>query len=134
MRGERPRAARYSFVAKITVTDLDSGYQAQESTQNLSLYGCKFAPRTPTPIGTRIRVQIFHDGDAFEAQARVVNAQPFGAAGIAFTNVSERDQEVLDKWVAELRSKQSQRQSVDVYRLSNMESKAPSSLRKTGFC
>jgi len=112
MRGERPRAARYSFVAKVNVIDLDSGSQAQESIQNLSLYGCQIAPRTPAPVGTKVRVQIFHNGEAFEAQGRVVNVQPFGAAGIVFTNVSERHQQVLDKWVAELRNKKLQHQNV----------------------
>jgi len=110
MRGERPRAARYSFVARVNVIDLDSGQQVQESIQNLSLYGCQIVPRTPTPIGTKVRVQIFHNGEAFEAQGRVVNIQPLGAAGIVFTNVSERHQQLLDKWVAELRSKKLQHQ------------------------
>jgi hypothetical protein len=103
MRGERPRAARYSFVACITLTNLDSGYQTRESTRNLSLFGCQVAPGSSAPLGTRVRVQIIHKGDAFEAQGRVVNVQPSGAAGIVFTDVSERHQRVLDKWVAALR-------------------------------
>ena len=105
MRIERPRAARYTFVASVTVTDLESGSQTLENTQNLSLFGCQITARIPTSVGTRVRVQIFYNRGAFEAQGRVVNIQSFGAAGITFTHISERHQQVLDKWIAELRKK-----------------------------
>ena len=104
MRVERPRAARYPFVTSVTLTNLESGHQSQENTWNLSLYGCQVMPGTFARIGTRVRVQIFRNGDTFEAQGRVTDVRSLMGLGIAFTKVEERHQLVLDKWVAELRN------------------------------
>ena len=67
MKVERPRAARYVFVAPATLTDLESSQQTQESTWDLSLFGCQVMPGTSSRIGARVRVQIVHSGATFEA-------------------------------------------------------------------
>jgi len=104
MKVERPRAARYSFAASVILTDLESGHQTQATTWDLSLFGCHVVPGNPTPVGTRVRVQIIHDGEVFEAQGRVMNARPITGVGIAFVRVEERYQSILDKWLAALRN------------------------------
>jgi len=109
MRVGRPLAARYSFVASATLTDLESGHQTQETTWDLSLLGCHVVPGDSVPVGARIRVQIIHDGEVFEAQGRVVNARPISGVGIAFIGVEEHCQLILDKWLAVLRNKSQDR-------------------------
>lgn len=103
MRVERPRAARYPFAVSVVVTDLESGQQTQETTRDLSVFGCRVMPGNTRQVGARVRVQIIHGGDAFEAQGRVTNLRPRLGAGIVFTRVEERYRLILDKWLAALR-------------------------------
>ena len=109
MKVERPRAARYHFVVSAILTDLQSGQQSKGTTWNLSLFGCQVMPGNIARVGARIKIQIVYNGDAFEAQGRVMNLRPFTGAGIVFTHIEDRHQLVLDKWVAALRNKSSQR-------------------------
>lgn len=104
MKVERPRAARYVFVASVMMTDLESGHQTHESTWDLSLYGCQVMPGTSVRIGARVRVQIKHNGDAFEATGRVTNVRPLMGAGVVFTKIEENQQLILDKWLSEVRN------------------------------
>jgi hypothetical protein len=104
MRVERPRAARYVFVAPATLTDLESSQQSQESTWDLSLFGCQVMPGSSSRIGARVRVQIFHNGTSFEALGRVTNVRPLMGAGIVFTKIEEKHQAVLDQWLAAARN------------------------------
>ena len=108
MRAERPRAARYHFIATVSVTDLDTGYQTQENTWNLSLYGCQVMPGNSVRTGTRVRVQIVHNGEAFEALGLVANVRALIGVGILFTKVEDHHQQVLDRWLAALRNNKSQ--------------------------
>lgn len=105
MKSKRPRAARYPFVATVTLTDLDSGRQIQENTSDLSLFGCQVVPGNSTPSGTRVRVQIIHNGQPFEAWGRVTHVRSVAGMGVVFTKVEDRCQLVLDKWIAVLRDK-----------------------------
>lgn len=112
MKSKRPRAARYSFLASATLTDLESGLQTQENTRDLSLFGCQLVPGNSAPPGTRVRVQIIHNGESFEAWGRVVHVRSVQGAGILFTSVEDHCQLVLDKWIAVLRDKKAARQIV----------------------
>jgi hypothetical protein len=103
MRAERPRAARYPFLANVTLTDLESGYTVVAKTRDLSLFGCRLVLRNSTPAGTRVRLQITYKGDVFEAFGRVANAGPSEGLGIVFTKIEERHQSILEKWIVELR-------------------------------
>jgi len=108
MKVERPRAARYHFIVAVTLTDLESGQQTQGTTWNLSLFGCQVMPGDFTRVGARVRIQIVHNGEAFEAQGRVTNLRPLMGAGIVFTKVEEPYQLILDKWLSALRDKKSE--------------------------
>ena len=59
-----------------------------------------------TQIGTRVRIQINHKGDAFEALGRVVNVRPLMGAGIAFTKIEDKHQAILEKWIEGLRDQE----------------------------
>ena len=112
MKFKRPRAPRYPFVALATLTDLESGLQTQESTCDLSLFGCQVVPGNSTPAGTRVRIRIVHNGESFEALGRVTNVRKATGVGIVFTKVEDLCRLVLDKWIAVLRDKKMARQIV----------------------
>src|SRR6516164_1539942 len=100
----RPRATRYPFRASVVLIDLESGRTTVEKTGNLSLFGCLVVPGDVSPLGTRVRLQITHNGQAFEALGRVANTRPVEGIGIAFIKVEDHHQLVLEKWLAGLRS------------------------------
>jgi hypothetical protein len=105
LRPRRPRAARYSLVASITLTDLESGLQTNEKTLDLSLFGCHVVPGKTSAIGSRVRLQITHNGALFEALGQVANVRPTTGVGVTFIKVEGRYQLVLEKWLCELRKR-----------------------------
>lgn len=105
MRAERPRAARYPFVTDVTLTDLESSEKTIQKTRDLSLFGCRLVPGNSLSTGVRVRLQITHNGEVFEAFGRVVNTQANSGLGVFFTKVEERHQLILEKWIAELRKR-----------------------------
>lgn len=107
-RVERPRAARYPFVASIELTDLESDRKTMEKTTDLSVFGCHVVPGNSSLTGTRIRLQITHRGKVFEAIARVTNVRPTTGIGIVFTKIEDHHQMILEGWIAELRDKKLQ--------------------------
>jgi hypothetical protein len=102
---ELPRARRYSFIASIEQTDLQSETQTKEQTSDLSLFGCRVDTLKPLAPETKVRIKISHRGEHFEALGKVVYARPNAGMGIVFTRIELNDQVVLDKWIAELRDK-----------------------------
>ena len=105
MRAERlPRAARYLLAAPAVVTNLDTNHTTPKRTSDLSSFGCAIVPDFSAPAGTRVRVQIIHKGEIFEAFGQVANCRQDGSTGIAFTKVEPRHQLVLDGWIAALRN------------------------------
>ena len=106
MKPERPRARRYPFVAKIELTELQSETRSSEQTSDLSLFGCSVNTTKSLPTGTALWLKITHQGASFEALGRVASIRPGAGIGILFSKVEEREQSVLEKWIAELRDKQ----------------------------
>lgn len=54
-------------------------------------------------VGTKVRVRITHIGASFGALGRVIYVNRIVIMGIAFTQVEEKDQVTLEKWISELR-------------------------------
>jgi hypothetical protein len=98
----RPRALRKPLVAVIVITDVVSERQMSTHTSDLSLNGC-FVP-TPTPLdpGVKVQITIVYAGAKVVASGRVVSVRPDGM-GIAFTEIEQRDQVVLEQWINNLR-------------------------------
>ena len=105
MKVEGSRTARYRFNASAMLTDLDSGQQIKGITWDLSLLGCQVMIANFARVGARVRVQIIHDGEAFEAQGRIANLRPLMGVGIGFTGVEGRHHLILDKWLVALTTK-----------------------------
>jgi PilZ domain len=100
---EKPRARRYPLVATIDLTDVDSEAAIRGQITDLSLFGCHVNTPSPWPTGTKIRLRIAHRGAVFAALGYVANVQPKRGIGVVFSNVEQKDQLVLEKWLAELR-------------------------------
>ena len=105
MQPERPRTRRYSFVADIQLTDVQSDATIHEQTSDLSLFGCHIRTLKPLAVGTRVRIRIAYRGSIFAALGRVANARPDGSMGVIFTRIEQNDQLTLEKWLNELRDK-----------------------------
>ena len=108
MQPERPRARRYPFVASIELTELQSETQTKEQTSDLSLFGCQVNTCKSLPVGTTVWLRIAHQDASFKALGRVANVRPKMGIGIVFTKVEEKDQFILEKWIAEIRVNQDQ--------------------------
>jgi hypothetical protein len=103
MFAERPRARRYAFQAHIELVDVKSEAVTNNRTSNLSLFGCHVEPPRAHALGAKVRVRITYKGSVFTASGRIANIRANGDVGVAFTDVSEKDQRVLEKWMAQLR-------------------------------
>ena len=100
---EKPRARRYPLVATIDVTDVESEIEVKGQITDLSLFGCHIYTGTPFTTGTKVRLRIAHKGAVFAALGHVANVQFKSGMGIVFSNLEQKDQLVLEKWLAELR-------------------------------
>jgi hypothetical protein len=97
------RASRYTFAARIELTDVRSETHITERTRDLSLFGCRVDTLKPFPQGTKVKITIAHRSANFEALGRVAYVRPNAGMGIVFTSIDPNDQLVLEKWIAELR-------------------------------
>ena len=105
VRGERPRARRYPFVANVELVDLQSAVQFQGRVTDLNLYGCGVAASKPLPTGTTLRVRITSKGRTFWAMGKVAYATADGDMGIAFARIERNDRVILEDWITELRDR-----------------------------
>ena len=87
LKSERPRARRYSFVASIELTDLQSETHFTEQTSNLSLFGCHVDSGKLLRAGARVKVRIVRMGASFVALGKVVYALSNGGMGVVFTEI-----------------------------------------------
>ena len=99
---ERPRARRYPFAASIELVEMESENEIREQTTNLSAFGCQLNAQKPLPAGTKVRVRIIHRGAIFAAIGQIVNVRG-NSMGVVFTKIEQKDQLVLEKWLADAR-------------------------------
>lgn len=102
---ERPRARRYPFHASIDLVDMASETEIREQTTDLSVFGCQVTAQKPWAAGTKVRLRIIHRGAVFAAQGQIMNVRRNGM-GVVFSRIEQKDQVVLEKWLAEARDTQ----------------------------
>ena len=102
---ERPRARRYPFHASIDLVDMASEIEIRAQTTDLSNFGCQVTAQKPLAAGTKVRLRIIHRGAVFAAQGLVVNVRAT-SMGLAFNKLEQKDQAVLERWLAEARDTQ----------------------------
>jgi len=84
------RARRYSFVATIELTDLQSEAKIQERTSDLSLFGRRVDTHKPFLTVAKARIRIAHRSANFVALGRISYTTSDGGLGIAVTQMSRR--------------------------------------------
>jgi PilZ domain len=104
------RVPRYSLIADVEVTDVQSGIQIRERTRELALFGCRVDTLKHFPKGTSVKIKVIHEGGEMVALGRVVYARPDIGMGIAFTSVAPEDERILEEWIVGLTSVAIQRQ------------------------
>jgi hypothetical protein len=90
-------------VAGIHLTDLESEKHLAAHIKNLNLLGCFVETAAPFPKDAKVMVKIAHDGANFVAIGKVAYSRPNSGMGIAFITIEPKNQEVLDRWLANLR-------------------------------
>jgi hypothetical protein len=101
---ERPRPRRHAFFAHLEMLDVESESKIITRTRDLTLFGFRAEIKNCSwPVGTRVRVKITHKASNFTAGARIVWVRTNTDLGVAFTDVTPKDQLILEKWIAELR-------------------------------
>jgi PilZ domain len=99
---ERPRARRYPFAASIDLVDMTSEIETREQTTDLSVFGCQVTAQKTLIAGTKVRLRIIHRGAIFAAQGLIVSVRR-STMGVVFSKMEQKDQAVLEKWLAEAR-------------------------------
>jgi hypothetical protein len=97
------RSARYSFNATAEVRDLGSLNGQVVITRDLSVGGCFVKTVAPLATGTRLRVQIEHNGSEFTAMGRVTDNVSATGMGVEFIEVEEKDRAIIEKWLPKKR-------------------------------
>jgi PilZ domain len=104
MLAERPRPRRHIFSAHLELLDVESESRIVTRTRDLTLFGFRAEIKNCSwTVGTRVRVKITHKASNFTAGARIVWVRKNSDLGVAFTDVTSRDQLILEKWIADLR-------------------------------
>ena len=97
---------RYSFVAKIEVSDGESGNRLVCATSNVSRYGCHVKTLTPFVPDTAVKLKISYGGAVFESQGKVAYAIAGEGMGIHFGDVSTQGRILLKKWLTGIGAKE----------------------------
>jgi hypothetical protein len=90
-------------MASIELTDLQSEKHLVAHTKDLTLFGCFVETMTPFQERTKVRLKISHAGVNFVAMGKVAYSRPKSGMGITFITIEPKSQEVLDRWLADLR-------------------------------
>lgn len=95
----RRRFPRYSFVADAEVLEGTAQMRFKARVSEIGAQGCYIDVLNPAPGNSAVRINIFKDGKAFEAEGRVAYSQNAMGMGILFTKVSPEHQAILDEWI-----------------------------------
>jgi hypothetical protein len=99
---QRARALRKPFVATIVITDVVSERQVSARTSDLSVHGCFVPTSTSLNPGAKVQITMVHAGAKVAAFGRVASARVDGM-GISFTEIEQRDQTILERWISDMR-------------------------------
>jgi hypothetical protein len=106
MKSQRRRASRYLLVVPAFLKNLESGQQGPQDSSGAEAVSMQVVPGSAKREGEgeRVKVQIMHNGQAFEAEGRVMNLRSLLGGGNVLTDLDQRQRVALEKWVASLRS------------------------------
>jgi hypothetical protein len=100
---DRRYAIRFPFAADVEIVDMESGARASGVTSDLSLGGCFVCTSKPLPVGTRVRAVMTRKSQTVEALAVVRILKPRIGMGIEFIDVESPFDNVLSRWIDQVR-------------------------------
>jgi len=98
------RSPRYFFFASAEVTDPASQATMSALTSELSRHGCYLDMMNPFFDGTSLRVRILHNGEALDADARVVHSKPNVGMGLHFDRIAAVHLPLIEQWISTLQA------------------------------
>ena len=101
---QRRSAPRYSLIASTEITEPASGARMSGRISEISRTGCYLDLLNTLPAGTSVHIRVIRDKGIFESDGKIVYVQDRMGMGIAFTDVSAEQQQILDSWVEELKA------------------------------
>jgi hypothetical protein len=100
---DRRYAIRFPFAADVELLDLESGSRVEGVTSDLSMGGCFVCTSKPLPVKTRVRVTLKRKEQIVEALAAVRIVKPRIGMGLEFIDLDSPHDEVLARWMEQLR-------------------------------
>jgi len=104
MSTEQRRSPRYLFFASAEITDPASQATMSARTSELSRHGCYLDMMNPFFDGTALRVRIIHNGEALDADARVVHSKPNVGMGLHFDRIDAVHVPLIEQWISTLQA------------------------------
>jgi hypothetical protein len=101
---ERRQHERHAFSATAEVVDLASGARLSTRAADLNKGGCYLDMLSPLPIGSKVRIRISSDGGDLACTAVVRDSQPGMGMGVAFTDLNDAQNALIDSWIERLGS------------------------------
>jgi hypothetical protein len=99
-RGEDRRVhPRYDFFARCELADKSSGTLYEGRVTQIATGCCFVDLPVVLPQGTDVVVRITKEGRAFEAEGRATYNYASMGIGIAFTSLSQENQQTLEDWI-----------------------------------
>jgi hypothetical protein len=93
------RSPRVSVIAVAEIAHTESGGNFSCRVSELSLNGCYVDMLNALPIGSEVAIKIFADSECFEANAKVIYAHPNMGMGLAFEQISLKNQTFIRQWL-----------------------------------
>lgn len=101
---EKREVPRFTFIATMVLTEVDSDLHIPGRISEISRKGCYVDVLNTLPVGTKVRIDISRDQGAFTTPAQIIYVQEGIGMGIGFLDVPEPQLKILDSWLAELTS------------------------------
>jgi hypothetical protein len=100
---DRRYAIRFPFAADVELIDMEAGSRAVGVTSDISMGGCFVCTSKPFPVATRVRISMTRKGQKIDALAVVRILKPRIGMGIEFIDVEGEYQEILCRWIEQIR-------------------------------
>lgn len=97
---ERRREPRQTMVLAAQVLELPRGQKLDARSSDISRMGCYIDTLNPGPPGSKVRLQLIHNNEVFEATGIVVYVAQRLGMGVAFCEVDGEELTKLERWLA----------------------------------
>ena len=100
---DRRYCIRYPFAADVELLDLESGSRTEGVTSDISMGGAFICTSKPPVSNSRLRITLTRRNEKVEALSVVRIVKPRIGMGVEFIDVESPYQEILMRWVDQLR-------------------------------